>query len=81
MCASSAPEVWHGAWKNTSNRRRYLMQIFYGYGTLATHYPPLKYDSLYNPEVLKQATPRQRKLLGGPAGADPTGGYSMISLR
>lgn len=67
-------EVWHGAWKNTSNRRRYMMQIFYGYGTLATHYPPMKYESLYNPEVLKQATLRQRKLLGGRAEA-PAGGY------
>jgi hypothetical protein len=58
-------EIWHGAGLNSSNQRRYLMQIFYGYHTLATGYPPMKYESLYNPEVVAQATPRQRGLLGG----------------
>ena len=58
-------EVWHGAMMNSSNRRRYLMQIFYGYGSHATGYPPIKYPSLYNPDVVAQATPRQRALLGG----------------
>ena len=58
-------EIWHGAGMNSSDQRRYLMQIFYGYSTLATGYPPIKYESLYNPQVVAQATPRQRTLLGG----------------
>jgi hypothetical protein len=27
-------------------------------------YPPLRYESLYNPDVLARATDRQKKLLG-----------------
>jgi len=53
---------WHGAAANTSNRRRYVMQLTYGH----RGWGPYMTQSLayqYDPEVLKQATPRQRRVL------------------
>jgi hypothetical protein len=59
-------DVWHGAYSNTSkDQRRYIMQLEYSHPGCALGYPPMAYESLYNPEVLKQATPRQRMLMGG----------------
>ncbi|MBI3831153.1 MAG: phytanoyl-CoA dioxygenase family protein [Planctomycetes bacterium] len=59
-------EVWHGAWRNTNEQeRRYMMQVFYGFGVEGHGYPPMRYASLWNTECLQKATPRQRKLLGG----------------
>jgi hypothetical protein len=60
------PEVWHGAWMNSSpaDSRRYIMQIFYGYRS-GHGFPAMRYSSLWNPECIKAATPRQKKLLGG----------------
>jgi hypothetical protein len=58
-------DLWHGAHKNTHpTERRYMLQVFYVNGALRTHYPPMTYESLWNPAVLAKATPRQRRLLG-----------------
>ena len=62
-------DLWHGAYSNTSKNgeRRHIMQLEYGHPMIATQYPPMEYSHYYNPEVIKQATPAQRQLLGGTA--------------
>jgi hypothetical protein len=57
-------DLWHGAEMNSSTRRRYMIQLHFATRRNAPAYPPLLYPSLYGPEVLAQATPRQRRLLG-----------------
>ena len=60
-------DLWHGAYSNTSKNgeRRHIMQLEFGHAMLATAYPPMAYDHYCNPELIKQATPAQRVLLGG----------------
>lgn len=66
-------DLWHGAAKNTHpTERRYLIQVHYAHGYLlpADAYggsgaPPMRYESLYRPEVLAATTLRQRQLLRG----------------
>jgi hypothetical protein len=46
-----------------------MMQIHYagalaGRGYPGTNYPHMCYDTLWNPEVIEQATDAQKKLLG-----------------
>lgn len=62
-------DCWHGAYSNTSKsgERRYIMQLAYSHRRVEPAYPPMVYDHYYNPEVIRQATPRQRELLGGSA--------------
>lgn len=59
-------DIWHGASMNSSKvDKRYMIQIHYGNGLVGEGYPQMCYPSLWNPEVLARATPRQRRLLGG----------------
>jgi hypothetical protein len=62
-------DCWHGAYSNTnkSGQRRYIMQLAYSHNRVALGYPPMTYDHYYNTEVIRQATPRQRQLMGGSA--------------
>jgi hypothetical protein len=62
-------DCWHGAYSNTNKegKRRYIMQLAYAHQRTELGYPPMVYDHYWNPEVLQQATPRQRQLLGGRA--------------
>jgi hypothetical protein len=57
-------DVWHGAMLNTSQERRYMMQIHYASCFMGRNYPAMKYDKYWSPEVIAKATPRQKRLLG-----------------
>jgi hypothetical protein len=41
-----------------------LMQIHYGSALVERQYPAMRWESLWSPEVIAQATPEQKKLLG-----------------
>jgi hypothetical protein len=56
-------DLWHGAWMNSHEDRRYIMQVHYANGVMRKQYPPLRYESLYSAEVLERATERQKKLM------------------
>jgi hypothetical protein len=58
-------EVWHAAAMNTSEQRRYMIQVFYGANFISPGFPPMRYDKYWSPEVIAKSTPRQRRLLGG----------------
>ncbi|MCI0456705.1 MAG: phytanoyl-CoA dioxygenase family protein [Gemmataceae bacterium] len=57
-------ELWHsGSDNTTADRVRYLLQIHYGRRMVAQKFSPyLSWQ--FNPEVLAQSSPRQRRLLG-----------------
>lgn len=59
-------DLWHGAAKNVSERRRYMVQVHYAHSAIGKWYPAIELESLWSPEVLAAVTPRQRKLLGRP---------------
>ncbi len=59
-------DVWHGAAMNTSERRRYMVQVHYAHSAVGKWFLPIEEESLYSPEVLAAASPLQRKLLGKP---------------
>ena len=59
-------DLWHGAGMNScETERRYMVQVHYGSQVIGKGYPAMRYDTLWNSDVLAQATPRQRQLLGG----------------
>jgi len=59
-------DIWHGAWMNSSEtERRYMVQVHYGNQSIGKGYPSLRYDALWNPDVIAQATPEQKQLLAG----------------
>ena len=59
-------DLWHGAGMNScETERRYVMQVHYGSQIVGKGYPAMRYDTLWNPDVIAQATLRQRQLLGG----------------
>ena len=59
-------DLWHGAGMNScETERRYMMQVHYGNQIVGKGYPAMRYDSLWNPAVIAQATPSQKQLLGG----------------
>ena len=66
-------DIWHGAWLNSSEEKRYMVQVFYGCPFLQPGFPPMRYDKYWSQEVIEKATPRQRRLLGG--GGMVKGGY------
>jgi len=57
-------ELWHGAAKNTTTERRYVVQVHYRSMSLFRPYGPSGAESEYSSEVLKIATERQKRLLG-----------------
>ena len=58
-------DLWHGSGMNScQTERRYMMQIHYGSGLVERQYPAMQYESLWSPEVIAQATPEQKQLLG-----------------
>jgi len=59
-------DLWHGAAMNTSEKRRYMVQVHYAHSSVGKWYPSIRHESLYTPEVLAAATPLQRQLLGDP---------------
>lgn len=59
-------DLWHAAAMNTSDKRRYMVQVHYAHASIGKWYPPIDHESLYSPEVIVAATPLQRSLLGTP---------------
>lgn len=58
-------DLWHGAGMNScQTERRYIMQIHYGNQIVRKEYPSMR-DGDWNPDVVAQATPEQKQLLGG----------------
>ncbi len=57
-------EVWHRGTPNTSNETRYLLQVHYAQRMITQKFPPYLNRFAFNQELLAQATPRQRRLLG-----------------
>ena len=56
-------DVWHRGTANTSSRTRYLLQVHYGRRMVVQKFPPYL-DFHFDPDILTQATPRQRRYLG-----------------
>jgi hypothetical protein len=72
-------DLWHGAVRNTSDRRRHLIQVRYVEGRDQSH--RLRFCA---PEIAKQATARQRELLNIASDEDwplRTGGSAAASRR
>jgi ectoine hydroxylase-related dioxygenase (phytanoyl-CoA dioxygenase family) len=56
-------DVWHRGTANISSRTRYLLQVHYGRRMVVQKFPPYL-DFQFDPDILAQATPRQRRYLG-----------------
>ncbi len=59
-------DLWHAAAMNTSERRRYMIQVHYAHSTLGKWFPQAEFDKYWSPEVLAALTQLQRRLLGRP---------------
>jgi hypothetical protein len=57
-------EVWHRGTANTSDQVRYLLQVHYANRMITQKYPPYLNRFQFDPQILAQATLRQRRLLG-----------------
>lgn len=57
-------EVWHRGSANTSDQRRYLLQVHYANRMVTQKFPPYLNMFRFDEGLLAQATPRQRRLLG-----------------
>ena len=56
-------DLWHRGGGNTTDQVRYLLQVHYSNRWIAQRFPPyLSFQ--FNQEIVAQATPRQRRLLG-----------------
>lgn len=57
-------EVWHRGTANTSSDARYLLQVHYAKRMITQKFPPYLNQFQFDPDILAQATPRQRRLMG-----------------
>lgn len=57
-------EVWHRGTANTSDKTRYLLQVHYAKRMITQKFPPYLGRFQFDPEILKQANPRQLRLMG-----------------
>ncbi len=57
-------ELWHRGTANTSGRTRYLLQVHYAKRMITQKFPPYMNRFQFNPEIIKNATDRQLRLLG-----------------
>lgn len=57
-------DLWHGAAMNSSERRRYMIQVHYAEGSRRQSYPMITDAERWSPEVLARVTPRQRRVFG-----------------
>ena len=57
-------EVWHRGTANRSNQRRYLLQVACADRMIAQHFPPYLNRFRFEPDIIAQASPRQRRMLG-----------------
>jgi len=56
-------EVWHRGTANRSNQVRYLLQVHYAQRMITQKFPPYLHQFQFDPTILAQASPRQRRLL------------------
>ena len=59
-------DLWHAAAMNSSEKRRYMVQVHYAHSTLGKWFPQIEWENYWSPEVLAAASPLQRRLLGKP---------------
>ena len=57
-------EVWHRGSANTSNQKRYLLQVHYAQRMITQKFPPYLNRFQFDEGILARLTPRQRRLLG-----------------
>lgn len=57
-------EVWHRGTANTSDQTRYLLQVHYAKRMITQKFPPYLNQFQFDPDILKQATPRQLRVMG-----------------
>ena len=57
-------EVWHRGSANTSADTRHLLQVHYSKRMITQKYPPYCHEFRFDKQILAQANPRQRRLLG-----------------
>jgi len=57
-------DLWHGAARNTSQRRRYMIQVHYAIGWYHGPQGVFSEPRSFEPQVLAMASDRQRALLG-----------------
>jgi hypothetical protein len=57
-------DLWHGAAMNSSDRRRYMIQVHYAEASRRGSGVPITQPEAYDQSVLDLVTPRQRVLLG-----------------
>lgn len=57
-------EVWHRGAANTSEQTRYLLQVHYAQRMITQKFPPYLNRFRFDEQLLANATPRQRRLLG-----------------
>lgn len=63
-CVLFRCEVWHRGTANRSDRVRYLLQVHYAQRMITQKYPPYLNRFQFDPAILQQANPRQRRLMG-----------------
>jgi hypothetical protein len=56
-------DIWHGAWKNSSAQRRYIMQVHYQSRRFYGSYGKARAVFKYSDEVQRTATARQKAML------------------
>ena len=57
-------EIWHRGSANTGTETRYLIQVHYANRWMSSRMPPYLNKFEFDPDLLANATPRQRRLLG-----------------
>ena len=57
-------DLWHGAAKNSSDRRRYLIQVHYAEGSRRPAGDPITRPEFFAPEVLEKVPPRAARTDG-----------------
>ena len=57
-------EVWHRGTANSSNQTRYLLQVHYAKRIITQKFPPYLYQFSLDEDLIKNASPRQLRLLG-----------------
>ena len=57
-------DIWHRGSANRSDRTRYLLQVHYAQRMITQKFTPYLNQFQFDPAILTQASPRQRRLLG-----------------
>lgn len=74
-------DLWHGALPNVSDERRYMLQVHYGNLYMDFGYASPFKGHAVPPEILAQANPVQRRLMGERAPGGAQGSYIKEPIR